>query len=90
MAVGASRRDILIMVLRDAAWAVTGGIAVGVPAAILAAHVVSNLLFGLTRYDPVTLVLSAAGLIAVAVVAAIVPARRACRVDPVTALRIGS
>jgi hypothetical protein len=89
MAVGAEKRDILFMVLRDAGWVVLAGILVGVPAAILAARVVSNLLFGLTPYDPLTLAFSAAALIAVAFVAAIVPARRACRVDPVTALRVG-
>jgi ABC-type lipoprotein release transport system permease subunit len=90
MAVGAGKRDILVMVLREAAWVVAAGIGVGVPAAILAARVVSNLLFGLTPYDPLTLVLSALGLIGVALVAALVPARRACRVDPVIALRMGS
>jgi predicted permease len=87
MAVGAGTRDILVMVLREAAWVVAAGIGVGVPAAILAARVVSNLLFGLTPHDPLTLTLSALGLIAVALVAALVPARRACRVDPVVALR---
>jgi predicted permease len=87
MAVGAGTRDILVMVLREAAWVVAAGIGVGMPAAILAARVVSNLLFGLTPYDPLTLTLSALGLIGVALVAALVPARRACRVDPVVALR---
>ncbi|HVT47124.1 MAG TPA: hypothetical protein VHD57_04995, partial [Vicinamibacterales bacterium] len=77
------------MVLRDAGWVVFAGILVGVPAAILAARVVSNLLFGLTPYDPLTLALSAVALTAVAFVAAIVPARRASRVDPVVALRVG-
>jgi predicted permease len=89
MAVGAEKRDILFMVLRDAGWVVFAGILVGVPAAILAARVVSNLLFGLTPYDPLTLALSAVALTAVAFVAAIVPARRASRVDPVVALRVG-
>jgi predicted permease len=87
MAVGAGTRDILVMVLREAAWVVAAGIGVGVPAAILAARVVSNLLFGLTPYDPLTFALSALGLIGVALVAALVPARRACRVDPVVVLR---
>ena len=63
-----------------------GGLAFAV-ASILAARVVSNLLFGLTPYDPLTLALSAVALTAVAFVAAIVPARRASRVDPVVALR---
>jgi hypothetical protein len=89
MAVGAEKRDILFMILSDAGWVVLAGILVGVPAAILAARVVANLLFGLTPYDPLTLVLSAVALTAVAFVAAIVPARRACRVDPVVALRVG-
>jgi hypothetical protein len=89
MAVGAEKRDILFMVLRDAGWVVLAGILAGVPAAILAARVVANLLFGLTPYDPLTLALSAVALTAVAFVAAIVPARRACRVDPVVALRVG-
>jgi ABC-type antimicrobial peptide transport system permease subunit len=89
MAVGAEKRDILLMILRDAGWVVLAGILVGVPAAILAARVVANLLFGLTPYDPLTLALSVLALAAVAFVAAIVPARRASRVDPVVALRVG-
>jgi predicted permease len=89
MAVGAEKRDILLMILRDAGWVVLAGILIGVPAAILAARVVANLLFGLTPYDPLTLALSAVALTAVAFVAAIVPARRASRVDPVVALRVG-
>jgi predicted permease len=89
MAVGAGKRDILFMILREAGWVVLAGMLVGVPAAILAARVASNLLFGLTPYDPLTLGLSALALTAIAFVAAVVPARRASRVDPVVALRVG-
>jgi ABC-type antimicrobial peptide transport system permease subunit len=66
---------------------VIAGFVVGVPVALAASRLVSSRLFGLVAADPVTFGLAAAVLCTVAVVAALVPAQRASRVDPVAALR---
>lgn len=87
MALGASRGLVLRMVLREAFWQVGIGLGSGIPAAVLAGHVIANELFGVRPWDPVVLV-GAAGLLGLATLtAAVVPARRASRVDPMVALR---
>jgi ABC-type antimicrobial peptide transport system permease subunit len=67
------------------------GIAIGVPAALLvgrlAASQISGLLFGLGASDPLTITVATTLLIAVAALAAYLPARQASRIDPMTALR---
>jgi predicted permease len=87
MALGARSSDVLWMVLREALFLVLAGIAIGIPAAIGAGHLISSLLFGLTPSDPVTISLATLLLVAVAVLAGYLPARRASRVDPMVALR---
>jgi ABC-type antimicrobial peptide transport system permease subunit len=87
MALGAGSSDMLWMVLREALLLVLAGIAMGIPAAIGAGHLISSLLFGLTPSDPVTISLATLLLVAVAVLAGYLPARRASRVDPMVALR---
>jgi len=91
MALGAERRDVLRLVLRETMTLVMTGIAIGVPAALamgrLAGHLVSGLLFGLTATDPVTIAIAALLLAGGAAVAGYLPARRASRVDPMPALR---
>jgi predicted permease len=87
MALGAQRRDVLRLVLGDALLVTGIGVAAGVAAAAAATGLLSTLLFGLTPRDPVTLVVSAAVLLIAAMVAACLPAWRASRVDPMTALR---
>jgi ABC-type antimicrobial peptide transport system permease subunit len=87
MAIGASRWDVVDMVLRETFLLVIAGFVVGVPVALAASRLVSSRLFGLVAADPVTFGLAAAVLSTVAVVAALVPAQRASRVDPVAALR---
>jgi ABC-type antimicrobial peptide transport system permease subunit len=63
------------------------GVAVGVVAAMVATQLVKSLLFGVTPHDPLTLVAAPALLVALAVIASVVPATRAARVDPMVALR---
>jgi ABC-type antimicrobial peptide transport system permease subunit len=63
------------------------GAAIGVPAAFAAGRLGKALLFGLRPRDPSTMALAAAILLGVALVAGLLPARRATRVDPLTALR---
>ena len=87
IALGAERRDIIWMVLRDTLILVGLGIVFGVPAALASARLIRNQLFGLTPNDPLTLAGAALLLTAVAAVAGYLPARRASRVDPLVALR---
>lgn len=87
MALGAERRHIAWMVLRETLFLVMSGLVIGVPAAFLAARLISNQLFGLNPGDPVTLVAAAIVLTVVALLAGYLPARRASRVNPLIALR---
>ena len=87
MALGAERRDIIWMILRETLILVAIGMAIGVPAALGAAKLISSQLFGLNPSDPVTLLTAAFLLTLVAALAGYLPARRASRVDPLVALR---
>lgn len=88
MALGATRRDVVWMVLRGAFRQVGLGIAIGLPIAILSAHSVASQFYGVSAYDPVSLSLSVAALLVAAAAASILPARRAASIEPITALRI--
>jgi predicted permease len=91
MALGARRGDVVWTVMREALLLVALGLAIGVPAALLAGRVAANriagLLFGLQATDPLTIAAAATLLALVAAGAGYVPARRASRVDPMVALR---
>jgi ABC-type antimicrobial peptide transport system permease subunit len=88
MALGASRRAVVALVLREAGALVTTGVGAGLVLAVLTARLAATLLFGLQPYDPLTLALAAATLGTVALLASYVPARNAARIEPVQALRI--
>jgi putative ABC transport system permease protein len=87
LALGARREKVLWMVVRQALALLGIGIAIGVPAAWAMSRLVSSMLFGLKATDPWTIGASAGVLGAAGVVAGIVPAWRASRVDPMVALR---
>ena len=87
MALGASRRDILGMVLREAAALLGIGLVAGALLAVGAATTARSLLFGLQPGDPATLALAAVGLTIVGLGASLLPARRAASIDPMQALR---
>jgi predicted permease len=87
MALGAERRNIIWMVLRESLLLVAIGLAVGVPASLAAARLISNQLFGLTSTDPVSLSIAVVFLTLVAALAGYLPARKASRVNPLIALR---
>ena len=87
MALGAERRDIIWMILRETLILVAIGMAIGVPAALGAAKLISSQLFGLNPSDPVTLLTAVVLLTLVAALAGYLPARRASRDDPLVALR---
>jgi predicted permease len=87
MALGATRRDILTLVLREAGTLLAAGIAIGIVLAIGAATLARSLLYGLKPTDPATIVFASLFLAAVAITASLVPAHRAATLDPLTALR---
>jgi putative ABC transport system permease protein len=87
MALGATRANILHLVLGRTFRLATLGIAAGLVAAFFLSRFLASMLFGVTIHDPLIFVTVPLGLIAVALLAGFVPARRATRVDPVTSLR---
>ncbi len=87
LALGATRASMLGMVLRESLLLVLAGIAIGVPASLAAARLISGLLFGVSATDPATISMACMLMIVVAAMAALAPARRAARVDPMVALR---
>jgi putative ABC transport system permease protein len=86
-ALGATRRDLVLLVMRDAARLVAWGALLGVPAAGLAARLASSALWGVKAADFPTFAAVPAVLALAALAACYVPARRASRVDPAAALR---
>ncbi len=87
VALGAKRNQIVKMVLREALLLVAIGAGLGLPLALAGARLVSTKLYGLKASDPLTFSASITLLLAVATLAAYLPARRASRVDPMVALR---
>jgi predicted permease len=87
MALGAERRNIIWMVLKESLLLVGAGLFIGVPASWGAAHLISSQLFGLSPGDPVTLSMAVILLTLVAALAGYIPARKASRVNPLVALR---
>jgi putative ABC transport system permease protein len=87
VALGADRGDVVWMILRRSLRLVAIGVALGIPAALLAARPLQSLLYGLAASDPVTIAAGVIALTATAVLAAYLPARRASGIDPMTALR---
>jgi ABC-type antimicrobial peptide transport system permease subunit len=87
MALGAEPRRVLAMVLREATYLAAIGVAAGVCVALTMGRLIASLLYGLRSWDPTTFVVSAALLIAVAIAASWLPARRAAGMNPMRALR---
>jgi predicted permease len=87
MALGAAAADVIRMVLRDSLGMVALGIVLGLPCAYAVASLLKNMLFRLQPLDVWTAGFSFCALLTVALVAAWVPARRAARIDPISALR---
>ena len=87
MALGADRGNVIRMVLRGAFWQVGIGLALGIPLAVLAGKLMKDQLFGVQPWDPVMLAAATVLLALAALVATVVPARRAAGVEPMIALR---
>lgn len=88
-ALGAQPRDIIGLVLRQALGIVGIGLIVGLCVALAGARALSAFLYGISPYDVLTFVVVSIVIAAIAAIACFVPARRAARVDPLTALRAG-
>ena len=88
MALGAQRRTLVAMVIRQGMVLAAAGLAVGLPSAWLLSRVLSSLLFGISSRDPITFAAVAGVLGIVALIACAVPAWRVTRVDPLTVLRM--
>jgi ABC-type antimicrobial peptide transport system permease subunit len=87
MALGADRGRVIAMVLRGALWQVGIGLILGIPAALGAGKLITDQLYGVKPGDPIMLAGATLCLALAAVIAALIPARRAANLDPVEALR---
>ncbi len=87
MALGATRAKILLLILRESATFTGVGVLVGLVAAFASAHLASALLFQTSTADPVSTCVSIFGLLVIAILAAVLPAGRAAKINPVEALR---
>ena len=87
MALGASLRNIMMLVMRRGLWQILAGLALGLAAAFPAARLMASLPIGVSPTDPTVFIAVAAVLAAVGLFACWLPARRASRLDPVKAIR---
>ena len=89
LALGAEPSDIVRLVFAGALWPLAGGAAFGLAGGLALSRAVAGLLFNVAPADPLTFLVAASVIGTAGVLAAWVPARRACRVDPAVALRDG-
>ncbi len=87
MAMGSQRRGILQLVLREAVVLTLAGIAVGIPFTLAATRLIAHMIFGLSPADPVTLAGASVTMLLVGTLAGYLPAFKAMKMNPVTALR---
>ena len=87
IALGAERRDVVVMILREASSLAVAGAAMGVVSAAALSRYIRAMLFGITPADPATIAVAVAAMMLVALLAAWLPARKASQLDPMIALR---
>jgi ABC-type antimicrobial peptide transport system permease subunit len=87
MAIGAQRADVLRLVLREGLTTAGVGVVLGLIGALLTTRLLQGMLFGVSATNPLVFAINALILMAVALAACLVPARRAARIDPIEALR---
>ena len=87
LVLGAKTQQVLTMVLGEASWLSLAGVVVGLTGGLLLIRFIRSMLYGLRDYDPISIVGSVLLLMAVALLAGYLPARRASRVQPMQALR---
>jgi putative ABC transport system permease protein len=88
MALGANRKSVLRLVLRSAFEQVGIGLAIGIPVTIFGGRLLASQLFGVAPHDPMVLAITTVVLAAAAFTAAVIPARRAAKTEPILALRM--
>ena len=87
MALGAQRKQVVSLILRQTLIVLAAGLAIGIPAILATQRLISTQLYGLPLIDPVSISVSSALLIGAAIVAGYLPALEATKVDPMEALR---
>jgi len=87
LALGATRGNVLRMILKEAMGLLVVGLGIGLVGLVVAVRAVQGMLYGVAPFDPATIALAGLLLVGIALVAAFVPARRAASVDPMQALR---
>ncbi len=87
LALGAKPKEVARRVIAQGAWHAIAGVAIGLPAALVLSRVMASQLFGVTARDPLTFTALPIMIVAVTTLACYLPARRAARVDPVTAIK---
>ncbi len=87
MALGADRRDVLWMILREGLWLTGIGLAIGLVVSFLLGKVLGTMLYEVSPTDPVVFTLAPLVLLLASILAATMPARRATRIAPTVALR---
>ena len=87
LALGAGRASLLNLVLREVALLTAFGVAIAIPVALAVTRLVRSQLYGIVPNDPLSIAAAALVLASVALLAGYIPAERATRVDPLTALR---
>ena len=87
MSLGATRADVLLLVVRQGVWLAAVGSVTGIAGALLLSRLMAKLLYGVQPTDPLTFAAVAVGLGVVAMLACYIPAQRAMRIDPMAALR---
>ncbi|MGH9348706.1 MAG: ABC transporter permease [Vicinamibacterales bacterium] len=88
IALGATSREVLAMVLSDGLVVAIAGIVAGTASALMLARVLAGLLYGITPTDPASFILASVGLLGLTLVASYIPASGAARIEPVRALRM--
>jgi predicted permease len=87
MALGARRSQILAMVMRESLWTLIAGLIAGLPLTFLAIRPLKSMLYQMSPFDPVSFTVAIVAMVAVATLAALLPARRAAHLEPMEALR---
>jgi ABC-type antimicrobial peptide transport system permease subunit len=88
-ALGATRRDVVVLVLKQAMWTIGGGLVAGLWISFALVRSLTAFLYGVTLHDPLSFAVVPVVLLIVSAIACVAPANRAARIDPLRVLRAG-